>query len=112
MYLNVQSHGDTVNEETTGMSATQDYPPETETVTDDKKPRITDFELQQTIGTGNFGKVVHAISKKHAEEESALKIITKSSIETMKYANHVLTELKVMQFLKQFNFPGFVKLKN
>lgn len=30
----------------------------------------------------------------------------------MKHADHIISELKIMHFLKQYSFPGFVKVKS
>lgn len=80
-------------------------------ISNDKKPSINDFRIEQTIGVGSFGKVVLAFNLKR-NEYSALKVIAKDSVESMKYSNHILTELRVMHELKEFQFPGVITIKS
>lgn len=72
---------------------------------------LEDFAIEQLIGIGNFGKVMLAFNKKK-QEYSALKIIQKKSIENIQYSNHLLTELKVMHYLKDIHCPSIVKIKS
>ena len=44
------------------------------------KPCLDDFTIEQTIGVGNFGKVMLAFNNK-TKQHSALKVIAKSKIE-------------------------------
>lgn len=48
----------------------------------------------------------------NTNKDCALKVIAKNSIETMKYSEHIISELRVMHFLKQFNFVGFVQIRS
>jgi len=75
------------------------------------QPSIGDFQIEQTIGIGSFGKVVLAFNTLKGHY-SALKIISKSSVETMKYSDHILTELKVMHEIKNQGFAGVVCIKS
>ena len=43
------------------------------------KPKITDFEIYEVIGMGNFGKVQKAYNKK-SKRMCALKVISKESV--------------------------------
>mmetsp|Transcript_1238 Transcript_1238/g.1430 ORF Transcript_1238/g.1430 Transcript_1238/m.1430 type:complete len:89 (+) Transcript_1238:3460-3726(+) len=43
------------------------------------KPKITDFEIKQVIGIGNFGKVFQAYNTKD-HRQCALKVLKKESV--------------------------------
>ena len=63
-----------------------------------RKPQISDFILKETIGFGNFGKVVLAFNTL-TNTECALKIIRKDSILKMKHADHLISELQILTML-------------
>ena len=52
-----------------------------------KKPSISDFEIGELVGVGNFGKVKKAINKKENNRVCVLKIIPKESIISMTIAS-------------------------
>ena len=62
------------------------------------KPKITDFEIQECIGIGNFGAVHKAINKKE-NRVCALKALRKESVAQMKHVDHIINEREVLQFL-------------
>jgi hypothetical protein len=63
------------------------------------KPKITDFEVRQVIGIGNFGKVHFAINKKEKGRPCALKVLKKESVAQMKHVDHIINEREVLQYL-------------
>ena len=70
--------------------------------TKQKKPKITDFELQEVVGMGNFGKVHKAFNKK-ANRVCALKVLIKESVAQMKHVDHIINEREVLQYLTDRN---------
>lgn len=59
------------------------------------KPKITDFELMEVVGIGNFGKVHKALNKKD-NRIVALKVLKKESVAGMKHVDHVINEREVL----------------
>ena len=45
-----------------------------------EKPKITDFEMQEVVGIGGFGRVYKAINKKENDRVCALKVLKKESV--------------------------------
>ena len=66
------------------------------------KPKITDFEIYEVIGIGNFGKVHKALNTK-TEKIVALKVLKKESVAAMKHVDHIINEREVLQFLSDRN---------
>ena len=62
------------------------------------KPKISDFELQEVIGLGNFGKVIKAFNKM-TNKLVALKVLNKDNIAQMKHVDHVINEREVLKYL-------------
>ena len=62
------------------------------------KPKVTDFEIKEVIGIGNFGKVHYARNKKE-NRPCALKILKKESVAQMKHVDHIINEREVLQYL-------------
>lgn len=67
-----------------------------------EKLKITDFELYECIGIGNFGKVHKALNKVH-NRICALKILKKESVAAMKHVDHIVNEREVLQYLNDKN---------
>lgn len=59
------------------------------------KPKISNFDLYEIIGIGNFGKVVKAYNKKE-KRECALKVLNKESVAQMKHVEHIINEREVL----------------
>jgi|TARA_B110000305_G_C19326924_1_gene581911 serine/threonine protein kinase len=59
------------------------------------KPKISNFELYEVIGIGNFGKVVKAYNKKE-KRLCALKVLNKESVAAMKHVEHIINEREVL----------------
>ena len=59
------------------------------------KPKITDFELMEVVGIGNFGKVHKAFNNK-AQRLCALKVLKKESVAAMKHVDHIINEREVL----------------
>jgi serine/threonine protein kinase len=64
--------------------------------------KITDFELYECIGIGNFGKVHKSLNKVH-NRICALKILKKESVAAMKHVDHIVNEREVLQYLNDKN---------
>ena len=64
----------------------------------ENKPKISDFQIQELIGVGNFGKVMKAYNIVR-KQLCALKIVRKESIALMKHADHMINELEVLKML-------------
>ena len=59
------------------------------------KPKITDFDLMEVVGIGNFGKVHKAFNKKQ-NRLCALKVLKKESVAAMKHVDHIINEREVL----------------
>jgi serine/threonine protein kinase len=66
------------------------------------RPKITDFELGEIIGIGNFGKVYKAWNKK-TEKFVALKALIKEGVAGMKHVDHVINEREILFYLNEVN---------
>jgi hypothetical protein len=66
------------------------------------KPKITDFDLMEIVGIGNFGKV-HKAYNKRTEKVVALKVLKKESVAAMKHVDHIINEREVLQYLSDRN---------
>jgi len=64
-----------------------------------------DFELKDTLGTGNFSKVVLGVSKKNPEDKVAIKIIDKKEVDN----SRLRTEIEI---LKKVNHPNIISLRD
>ena len=70
-----------------------------------KRARIEDFELQRTIGTGSFARVILA---KHNNQVLALKIMEQKSIVELGQVKQILSENHI---LKAIDCPFAVSLE-
>lgn len=66
--------------------------------------KLEDFQLQRTVGTGSFGRVMIV---QHGHQTLALKIMEKHTIVKLKQVEHTLSEKKILQAIK---FPFLVNL--
>lgn len=69
--------------------------------------KLDDFELDRTIGTGSFGRVMIVYVKKDRQQRYAMKMLKKENIVKMKQVEHTLNERKI---LSSIDFPFVVKL--
>jgi len=69
--------------------------------------KLDDFELDRTIGTGSFGRVMIVNLKKNRNQRYAMKMLKKENIVKMKQVEHTLNERKI---LSSIDFPFVVKL--
>ena len=74
---------------------------------DPKNVRLDDFELDRTIGTGSFGRVMVVNLKRDRDQRYAMKMLKKENIVKMKQVEHTLNERKI---LSSIDFPFVVKL--
>ena len=75
------------------------------------KPKVSDFDLQEVVGIGNFGKV-HKAYNRNREMVVALKVLVKESVAKMKQVDHIISEREVLQYLTQLeeSCPFVMKL--
>ena len=66
------------------------------------KPKITDFDILEVVGIGNFGDVHKAFNKKE-NRVCALKALRKENVAQMKHVDHIINEREVLQFLSDKN---------
>ena len=66
--------------------------------------KLEDFQLQRTVGTGSFGRVMIV---QHNGQSLALKIMEKQTIVKLKQIEHTLSEKRILQAIK---FPFLVNL--
>ena len=59
------------------------------------RPKITDFELKEVVGIGNFGKV-HKAYNKRDKRVCAIKILKKEGVAQMKQVDHIISEREVL----------------
>jgi protein kinase A len=69
-----------------------------------KTAKLEDFQLQRTIGTGSFARVMLV---KHGNQSLALKIMEKKSIVELNQVQHILSEKRILQAI---NSPFIVNL--
>ena len=66
--------------------------------------KLDDFNLQRTVGTGSFGRVMIV---QNGNQSLALKIMEKQTIVKLKQVEHTLSEKRILQAIK---FPFLVNL--
>jgi len=64
-----------------------------------KRPRLDDFELKTTLGTGSFGRV-RLVKYKPTGEYFALKMLRKTRVVEMKQENHIKWEKKILSSIR------------
>jgi len=69
--------------------------------------KLDDFELDRTIGTGSFGRVMIVTLRRDRDQRYAMKMLKKENIVKMKQVEHTLNERKI---LSSIDFPFVVKL--
>ena len=63
-----------------------------------QKSKIQDFDLNEVIGIGNFGKV-HKAYNHRLKRVCALKVLVKESVAKMKQVEHIISEKEVLEYL-------------
>ena len=74
---------------------------------DPKNCKLEDFELDRTIGTGSFGRVMIVYVKRNRTQRYAMKMLKKENIVKMKQVEHTINEKRI---LCSIDFPFIVKL--
>lgn len=74
---------------------------------DPKNVKLDDFDLDRTIGTGSFGRVMIVNLKRDRNQRYAMKMLKKENIVKMKQVEHTLNERKI---LGSIDFPFIVQL--
>ena len=69
--------------------------------------QLDDFDLDRTIGTGSFGRVMLANLKTDKTQQFAIKMLKKENIVMKKQVEHTLNEKKILYSIK---FPFIVNL--
>mmetsp|Transcript_73428 Transcript_73428/g.153268 ORF Transcript_73428/g.153268 Transcript_73428/m.153268 type:complete len:348 (+) Transcript_73428:197-1240(+) len=69
-------------------------------------PKLEDFEMLDTLGTGTFGRV-RLCKQRSTGKHFALKVLKKSEVIRLKQVEHVMSEKKI---LCQLNHPFIVRL--
>ena len=59
------------------------------------KPKITDFDILEVVGTGCLGLVNKAFNKIE-QRTCALKVLKKESVAQMKHVDHIINEKEVL----------------
>lgn len=70
------------------------------------KPKLTDFTLMRTLGTGSFGRV-HLVQRKTTGQYCAMKVMKKSEVVRLKQVEHTINEKKI---LEATNHPFLVNM--
>ncbi|KAI8369545.1 kinase-like domain-containing protein [Radiomyces spectabilis] len=65
-----------------------------------EKPKLSDFKLLRTLGTGSFGRV-HLTQSKHNNRFYALKVLKKSEIVRLRQIEHTNSEREVLIHITQ-----------
>ena len=63
------------------------------------KYSLGDFTIQQTLGTGSFGRV-HLVQSKHNQRFYAVKVLKKAQVVKMKQVEHTNDERRMLQRVK------------
>ena len=69
-----------------------------------KKVKLSDYEMDRTLGSGSFGRVKLAKHKKD-EKYVAIKILKKYELIKLKQVDHILSEIKILSLV---NHPFLV----
>ena len=62
------------------------------------KIKLSDYEMDRTLGSGSFGKVKLAKNKKDGNYV-AIKILKKSELIKLKQVDHILNEIKILTMI-------------
>ena len=63
-----------------------------------KKVKLTDYEMDRTLGSGSFGRVKLAKNKKDGKFV-AIKILKKAELIKLKQVDHILNEIKILTMI-------------
>ena len=66
-----------------------------------KKIKLSDYEMDRTLGSGSFGRVKLAKNKKDGKF-AAIKILKKSELIKLKQVDHILNEIKILTMKKNY----------
>ncbi|RKO87241.1 kinase-like domain-containing protein, partial [Blyttiomyces helicus] len=69
-------------------------------------PKLDDFDILNTLGTGSFGRV-HLVKQRKTGKHYAMKVLRKSEIVKLKQVEHTLNEKHI---LEKLDFPFLVSL--
>jgi len=69
-----------------------------------KKIKISEYEIDRTLGSGSFGKV--KLAKKKDGDYVAIKILKKMELIKLKQVDHILNEIKILSMI---DHPFLVK---
>ena len=105
---NVSTKSTYISQSTSSSPSTsQSSQPQQNQAIDPKNCKLDDFELDRTIGTGSFGRVMIVYVKRNRTQRYAMKMLKKENIVKMKQVEHTLNEKKI---LCSVDFPFIVKL--
>ena len=63
-----------------------------------KKIKLSDYEMDRTLGSGSFGRVKLAKNKKDGKFV-AIKILKKAELIKLKQVDHILNEIKILSMI-------------
>ena len=63
-----------------------------------KKIKLSDYEMDRTLGSGSFGRVKLAKNKKDGKYV-AIKILKKAELIKLKQVDHILNEIKILSLI-------------
>ena len=72
-----------------------------------REMRLNDFDLDRTIASGSYGRVMAAYLKRDRSQRYAIKMLKKEDIVRMKQVEHTLNEKRILSSIK---FPFIVQL--
>ena len=70
-----------------------------------KRINVSDYQIEQTLGTGSFGRVKLSKNKKTGNYV-AIKILKKFEIIKLRQVDHILNEIKILSMI---DHPFLVK---
>lgn len=63
-----------------------------------KKVKLSDYQIDRTLGTGSFGRVKLA-KNKSTGKYCALKILKKAEIIKLKQVDHIMNEIRILTMI-------------
>ena len=63
-----------------------------------KKVKLSDYQIDRTLGTGSFGRVKLA-KNKSTGKYVALKILKKAEIIKLKQVDHIMNEIRILTMI-------------
>ena len=64
-----------------------------------KKVKLSDYQIDRTLGTGSFGRVKLA-KNKSTGKYVALKILKKAEIIKLKQVDHIMNEIRILTMIE------------